>query len=52
MADPKKDAAHSAYLEVHASDAQLLLEVICRQPSDDLVRAVRFGCYLFMELGN
>ena len=33
MADPKNDTAFSAYLEAHANDAQLLLEVLCRQPS-------------------
>ena len=33
MADPKNDTALSAYLEAHANDAQLLLEVLCRQPS-------------------
>ena len=52
MADPKNDTALSAYLEARANDAQLLLEVLCRQPSVVLDRAVRFGCYLFIELGN
>lgn len=33
MADPKSDTAFSSYLETHANDAQLLLEVLCRQPS-------------------
>jgi acetylornithine deacetylase/succinyl-diaminopimelate desuccinylase-like protein len=33
MADPMSDAALAAYLEAHANDAQLLLEVLCRQPS-------------------
>ncbi|HTD20691.1 MAG TPA: M20/M25/M40 family metallo-hydrolase, partial [Ktedonobacteraceae bacterium] len=33
MADPKNDTALSSYLEAHANDAQLLLEVLCRQPS-------------------
>jgi len=33
MADPKNDTALSSYLEAHANDAQVLLEVLCRQPS-------------------
>src|SRR5437588_1512948 len=33
MADPKNDTALSSYLEAHSNDAQLLLEVLCRQPS-------------------
>src|SRR2546429_9539042 len=33
MADPTNDTALSSYLEAHANDAQLLLEVLCRQPS-------------------
>jgi len=33
MADPQNDTALSSYLEAHANDAQLLLEVLCRQPS-------------------
>lgn len=33
MTNPKFDAALSAYLEAHAKDAQILLEVLCRQPS-------------------
>ena len=33
MVEPKHDTAISAYLEAHANDAQLLLEVLCRQPS-------------------
>lgn len=33
MADPKFDTALSAYLEAHPNDAQVLLEVLCRQPS-------------------
>jgi hypothetical protein len=52
MADLMNDTALSTYLEAHANDAQLILEVLGRQQSDDLVRAVRFGCYLFVELGK
>ena len=33
MVESKLDTALSAYLEGHANDAQLLLEVLCRQPS-------------------
>jgi acetylornithine deacetylase/succinyl-diaminopimelate desuccinylase-like protein len=33
MAQLHNDAALSSYLEAHANDAQLLLEVLCRQPS-------------------
>ena len=33
MVEPKLDTALSAYLEAHANDAQVLLEVLCRQPS-------------------
>jgi acetylornithine deacetylase/succinyl-diaminopimelate desuccinylase-like protein len=33
MVDPMNDTALSAYMEAHANDAQLLLEVLCRQPS-------------------
>ncbi|MGZ3626130.1 MAG: M20/M25/M40 family metallo-hydrolase [Ktedonobacteraceae bacterium] len=33
MVEPKLDTALLAYLEAHANDAQVLLEVLCRQPS-------------------
>lgn len=33
MVESKLDTTLSAYLEAHANDAQLLLEVLCRQPS-------------------
>jgi acetylornithine deacetylase/succinyl-diaminopimelate desuccinylase-like protein len=33
MVDPMNDTALSVYMEAHANDAQLLLEVLCRQPS-------------------
>jgi len=33
MVEPKLDTALSAYLKAHANDAQVLLEVLCRQPS-------------------
>jgi acetylornithine deacetylase/succinyl-diaminopimelate desuccinylase-like protein len=33
MVVSKLDSALSAYLEAHANDAQVLLEVLCRQPS-------------------
>src|SRR6266851_7044783 len=33
MAHLENDTALSSYLEAHANDAQLLLEVLCRQPS-------------------
>ncbi len=46
------DTALSTYLEAHANDTQLLLEVLCRLQNDVLDRTVHFGCYLFMELGK